>query len=141
MVLFHYCKAFFMSFTILGLSDQILRGIRAVGYTTPTPIQSLAIGPALAGKDIMGCAQTGTGKTAAFVLPMLHRLGDDDALPGRNHHPRGLILTPTRELAQQVHTAIADYGRFLTLRSMSIYGGVSMENRQSIRSGEEGGRE
>ena len=115
-----------MGFTKLGLSDHIMQGIRAVGYTVPTPIQSLAIRPALAGKDIIGCAQTGTGKTAAFVLPLLHLLAGRDAPHDRDGHPRALVLTPTRELAQQVQNAVSSYGRFLTLRSVSIYGGVSM---------------
>ena len=65
-----------MGFTTLGLSDRILQGVHAAGYTTPTPIQSLAVRPAIAGKDVIGCAQTGTGKTAAFVLPLLHRLAE-----------------------------------------------------------------
>lgn len=118
-----------MGFTTLGLSDHIMQGIRAAGYTVPTPIQSLAIRPALAGKDIIGCAQTGTGKTAAFVLPLLQRLAGSDASHGRAGHPRALVLTPTRELAQQVQTAVAKYGRFLTLRSVSIYGGASMDHQ------------
>jgi ATP-dependent RNA helicase RhlE len=115
-----------MGFTKFGLSDHIMQGIRAAGYTAPTPIQSLAIRPALAGKDIIGCAQTGTGKTAAFVLPLLHLLTCRDASHDRDGHPRALVLTPTRELAQQVQSAVSSYGRFLTLRSVSIYGGVSM---------------
>ena len=116
-----------MGFTTFGLSDHILEGIREAGHTSPTPIQSLAIGPALAGRDLIGCAQTGTGKTAAFVLPLLHRLTRQHrtaAAPGR---PRALILTPTRELAQQVQQATAMYGSRLPLRSACIYGGASME--------------
>lgn len=121
-----------MGFTTLGLSDHIMQGIRAAGYTVPTPIQSLAIRPALEGRDIIGCAQTGTGKTAAFVLPMLDRLSKAGHSGKREHHPRALVLTPTRELAQQVQDAINTYGRFLTLRTVSIYGGVSMENQLKL---------
>lgn len=114
-----------MSFTSFGLSDQILQGVQASGYTAPTPIQQLAIQPAVEGRDVIGTAQTGTGKTAAFVLPMLHRL----ALPhgSRQSKPRALVLTPTRELAHQVHDAVTTYGKFLTLRTGTIYGGVGME--------------
>ncbi len=116
-----------MGFSKLGLSDQILQGVRAAGYATPTPIQSMAIQPALAGRDIIGCAQTGTGKTAAFVLPLLQRLTNSGLSQRQHRHPRALVLTPTRELAQQVQDAVTTYGRFLTLRAVSIYGGVSME--------------
>jgi ATP-dependent RNA helicase RhlE len=114
-----------MSFTTLGLSDQILQGVHATGYTVPTPIQKLAIRPAAEGRDIIGCAQTGTGKTAAFVLPMLHRLATNPHTA--KHQPRALILTPTRELAQQVNDAIVVYGKYLTLRTGTVYGGVGME--------------
>jgi ATP-dependent RNA helicase RhlE len=116
-----------MGFTKLGLSDQILKGVSSAGYNVPTPIQALAIQPALEGKDIIGCAQTGTGKTAAFVLPMLHRLNAGANSHGRNQHPRGLVVTPTRELAHQVQDAFRTYGRHTSLRSVSIYGGVSMD--------------
>jgi ATP-dependent RNA helicase RhlE len=118
-----------MGFTTFGLSDHVMKGIRAAGYTTPTPIQSLAIKPALEGRDIIGCAQTGTGKTAAFVLPLLHRLASANSSGKREHHVRALVITPTRELAQQVHDAVVNYGRFLALRTVSVYGGVSMENQ------------
>jgi ATP-dependent RNA helicase RhlE len=128
----HYYKGCFMGFTKLGLSDRIMQGVRAAGYTVPTPIQTLAIHPALAGKDIIGCAQTGTGKTAAFVLPLLQRLSQQEVAGTRERHPRALVLTPTRELAQQVQTAVATYGRFLTLRSVSIYGGVSMDKQLTL---------
>jgi ATP-dependent RNA helicase RhlE len=121
-----------MGFTKLGLSDRLMQGVRAAGYTVPTPIQALAIQPALAGKDIIGCAQTGTGKTAAFVLPLLQRLSQHEGAGTRERHPRALVLTPTRELAQQVQTAVATYGRFLTLRSVSIYGGVSMDKQLTL---------
>lgn len=129
---FSYLKDSFMSFTKFGLSDHILKGVQAAGYTTPTPIQSLAIQPALEGKDIIGCAQTGTGKTAAFVLPMLHRLTNGNGSHVRSHHVRALVVTPTRELAHQVRDAVAEYGRFLSLRAVCIYGGVSMENQLKL---------
>ncbi len=132
-----------MGFTSLGLSDHILKGIQAAGYTVPTPIQSRAIAPALEGRDIIGIAQTGTGKTAAFVLPMLHRLDMPQAAPPealtrpglgfkRHHHVRALVVTPTRELAQQVHDAVRKYGRFLRLKAISIYGGVGMEGQLKL---------
>ncbi len=107
-----------MAFSKLGLSPKVLEGVRAAGYTDPTPIQLRAIPVVLAGGDVIGSAQTGTGKTAAFTLPMLTRLG---------HHqpfPRALVLTPTRELAAQVETAIRDYGRFTDLEAAVIFGGV-----------------
>jgi ATP-dependent RNA helicase RhlE len=116
-----------MPFSKLGLTDQLVQGILATGYTAPTEIQSRAIPLALQGKDLIGCAQTGTGKTAAFVLPLLNRL----STPQHSHrrHVRALILTPTRELAQQVEDFITGYGRFTNLQSLSIYGGVNMGNQ------------
>jgi ATP-dependent RNA helicase RhlE len=121
-----------MGFSTFGLSDHILQGVRAAGYTSPTPIQSLAIRPALVGKDIIASAQTGTGKTAAFVLPILHRLAGTPAERGNARHPRALVLTPTRELAQQIQDAVATYGRFLSLQAISIYGGVSMDKQMKL---------
>lgn len=118
-----------MGFTTLGLSDQLMQGISTAGYSVPTPIQSVAIPAALMGKDIIGCAQTGTGKTAAFVLPMLHRLSNANGVLKPAHHVRGLVVTPTRELAQQVEDAVREYGRFTNFRAVSIYGGASMENQ------------
>ena len=118
-----------MGFTIFGLSDQVLQGVHASGYTIPTAIQALVLRPATEGRDIIGSAQTGTGKTAAFVLPMLHRLSALNGSPNRHTHPRALVLTPTRELAQQVQDAVTTYGRFLQLRSGSIYGGVGMDGQ------------
>ena len=99
-----------MGFTALGLSDKVLEGVRAMGYVQPTPIQLRAIPLVLAGRDVIGSAQTGTGKTAAFGLPMLSKLAAH--APG----PRSLILEPTRELAAQVETAIRDYARFTDLK-------------------------
>jgi ATP-dependent RNA helicase RhlE len=120
-----------MGFTSFGLSDHLVRGVQAAGYSAPTPIQKLAILPAVAGKDLIGLAQTGTGKTAAFVLPMLHRMTANHHGAVRNRHPRALVLAPTRELAQQVQKAVGVYGRFLSLRSTAIYGGASMNTQIS----------
>jgi ATP-dependent RNA helicase RhlE len=116
-----------MPFKTLGLSDPLVKGILATGYTAPTAIQSQAIPVAVTGGDIIGCAQTGTGKTAAFVLPILNRLSHEHA-HGRKV-VRALILTPTRELAVQIEQCIQNYGRFLSLRTLAVYGGVSI-NRQ-----------
>jgi len=107
-----------MSFTELGLSENVLQGVKAMGYIDPTPIQLRAIPLVLAGRDVIGSAQTGTGKTAAFGLPILSRLGHP--APG----PRALILEPTRELAAQVETAMRDYARFSNLKITVVYGGV-----------------
>jgi ATP-dependent RNA helicase RhlE len=117
-----------MPFSKLGLPDQLVQGILATGYTAPTEIQERAIPHAVAGRDILGCAQTGTGKTAAFVLPMLHHLIKAGGHPG-HRFPRALVLTPTRELAQQVDEFVTNYGRFTTLQSLPVFGGVSMENQ------------
>jgi hypothetical protein len=111
----------------LDLSDRVMEGVRAASYTVPTPIQTLAIRPLLAGRDIIAGAQTGTGKTAAFVLPILHRLSLDEGRQGAHRRPRALVLTPTRELALQVQLAASAYGRFLPLTTASIYGGVGMD--------------
>jgi ATP-dependent RNA helicase RhlE len=117
-----------MPFSKLGLADELVQGILATGYTAPTAIQERAIPLAVAGRDIIGCAQTGTGKTAAFALPMLnHFIKERPLLKG--HQTRGLVLTPTRELAQQGEEFIAGYGRFAGLQSMAIFGGVNMENQ------------
>jgi len=107
-----------MAFSKLGLSPATLEGVRAAGYVTPTPIQLRGIPLVLAGRDIIGSAQTGTGKTAAFALPILTKL--DRHAPG----PRALILEPTRELAAQVETAIRDFARFTNLKVSVVYGGV-----------------
>src|SRR5678816_3070840 len=106
-----------MPFSKLGLSPKALDGVRAAGYTDPTPIQLRAIPIVMAGRDLIGSAQTGTGKTAAFALPIISRLGQRGPL-------RALILEPTRELAAQVETAIHDYGRFTNLRTAVVFGGV-----------------
>lgn len=111
-----------MTFQELKLSRQTLRAVKEAGYTEPSPIQAGAIPPVLAGRDLMGCAQTGTGKTAAFALPMLERLtAQPPRAPGK---VRALILTPTRELALQIGESFEAYGKYLTLRSAVIFGGV-----------------
>jgi ATP-dependent RNA helicase RhlE len=115
-----------MTFESLGLAPALLRALDEVGYTTPTPIQSQAIPLALAGHDLLGGAQTGTGKTAAFTLPLLHRLAEAPAAATRVRPVRALVLTPTRELAVQVHDSIRTYGKHLRLSSTCIYGGASM---------------
>lgn len=116
-----------MPFGTFGLKDPLVQGILATGFTAPTEIQSQAIPAAIAGKDIIGCAQTGTGKTAAFVLPILNRLSHEPT-PKRKV-VRALILTPTRELAVQIEQAIRDYGRFLHLRTLAVYGGVNIQGQ------------
>jgi ATP-dependent RNA helicase RhlE len=116
-----------MSFTTLGLRAELLRAIADQGYDTPTPIQAQAIPAVLAGHDLMAAAQTGTGKTAGFTLPILQLLSSRDAgLSMTRFKPRVLILTPTRELAVQVHESVRTYGKYLSLRSAVIYGGVGM---------------
>jgi ATP-dependent RNA helicase RhlE len=117
-----------MPFSNLGLADQLVQGILATGYTAPTAIQSRAIPLAVSGRDIIGCAQTGTGKTAAFVLPMLNYFLQH-AASQKGHPTRGLVLTPTRELAQQVEEFVTGYGRFANMQSIAVYGGVNMENQ------------
>jgi len=114
-----------MSFETLGLSPALLRALAENNYTTPTPIQLEAIPLALAGHDLLGGAQTGTGKTAAFSLPLLQRLSKETP-PNGPRKPRALILTPTRELAVQVADSIKTYGRHLRLNVTSIYGGAGM---------------
>ena len=111
-----------MTFKELNLSAPLLRAVQEAGYETPSPIQAAAIPPVLAGRDLMGCAQTGTGKTAAFALPMLDRLTAN--APRRKGAVRALILTPTRELALQIGESFEAYGKYLKLRSTVIFGGV-----------------
>ncbi|MCI0493182.1 MAG: DEAD/DEAH box helicase, partial [Planctomycetes bacterium] len=122
------------TFETLGLADSLLRAVRAEGYHTATPIQLEAIPPVLAGRDLMGCAQTGTGKTAAFALPTLQRLsiggsetgvGDGNRRNAKPRRPiRALLLAPTRELAAQIGVSFATYGKFTGLRYAVVYGGV-----------------
>jgi len=111
-----------MNFEIFNLHAKIAAGVRKLGYTAPTPIQLQSIPPILEGSDVMGLAQTGTGKTAAFVLPILQRL-----MQGPRGSVRALIIAPTRELTEQTHKAIGQMGRKTRLCSTSIYGGVSMQ--------------
>ncbi len=111
-----------MTFNELNLSAPVLRAVAQAGYESPSPIQAAAIPPVLAGRDLMGCAQTGTGKTAAFALPMLDRL--TASAPRKKGAIRALILTPTRELALQIGESFETYGKYLTLRSTVIFGGV-----------------
>lgn len=113
-----------MSFSSLGLSDPILRAIAEKGYSTPTPIQIKAIPAALSGKDVMAAAQTGTGKTASFTLPLLQRLANGSKV--KANHIRALVLTPTRELAVQIAESVATYSKHLSLKSGVVYGGVKI---------------
>jgi ATP-dependent RNA helicase RhlE len=116
------------SFADLGLSAPILRAVRAENYPTPTAIQAKAIPHVLAGRDLLGCAQTGTGKTAAFALPILQRLSSD-VRPAGPQACRALVLTPTRELAAQIRDSFGSYGRFLNLRSAVVFGGVGQSQQ------------
>jgi ATP-dependent RNA helicase RhlE len=114
-----------MSFDTLGLAPEFLRAVADQGYTTPTPVQAEAIPLVLEGRDLMANAQTGTGKTAAFVLPMLQRMGPPNIDPRSGRRPiRALVLAPTRELALQVEESVRVYGRHWGVRSAAIYGGV-----------------
>lgn len=142
-----------MRFDDLKLSEAVLRAVHAEGYETPTPIQQKAIPHVLAGKDLLGCAQTGTGKTAAFALPILSRMGPqgptegvrEPGAPGRaeaphatptassaHRHPRVLVLTPTRELAVQIGESFTTYGKFTGLRAGLIFGGVSQSGQERM---------
>ncbi|MBL8702294.1 MAG: DEAD/DEAH box helicase [Alphaproteobacteria bacterium] len=123
-----------VSFDSLGLAEPLVRALTAAGHVTPTPIQSQGIPPVLAGRDLLGLAETGSGKTAAFVLPILNRLGGLPPSPRR--HPRALILTPTRELAVQIADTVDMYSRHLQLRTAVIFGGVSAHRQiQECRNG------
>jgi ATP-dependent RNA helicase RhlE len=118
-----------MQFTELGLAEPLLRAVQEQGYDTPTPIQAQAIPAVLSGVDVLGGAQTGTGKTAGFTLPMLHRLAAQPAKKDARGRVaiRALILTPTRELAAQVEESVRTYGKYLPLTSMVMFGGVGMQ--------------
>jgi len=117
-----------LSFSTLGVAEPLLRALAAENYTQPTPIQAQAIPPILSGRDVLGIAQTGTGKTAAFGLPLLQRLADNRIAPGAQT-VRALILAPTRELAIQIHDSLKTYGKHLHLRHAVVLGGVN-QNRQ-----------
>src|SRR4051812_7561266 len=118
-----------MSFKDFGLLDEVVRGVEAMGYVDPTPIQLRAFPLILDGKDMMGSAQTGTGKTAAFALPILTKLACHGAT-------RALILEPTRELAAQVETAFRDYARYMDVQVALIHGGVGYgRQREQLQAG------
>ncbi|MFZ1342797.1 DEAD/DEAH box helicase [Thiothrix eikelboomii] len=119
-----------MTFSNLGLDAALVRAVQEKGYTQPSPIQAQAIPAILKGSDIMAAAQTGTGKTAGFTLPLLHRL--NLGKPVRSNRVRALVLTPTRELAAQVHESVATYGQHLRLHSAVVFGGVKI-NPQMMR--------
>jgi ATP-dependent RNA helicase RhlE len=122
-----------MSFELLGLQPGLLRAVSEKGYTTPSPIQSRAIPAVLSGRDLIAGAQTGTGKTAAFILPMLQRLTEGTA---NSRAPRALVLTPTRELAAQVAQSARDYGKYLRMRTAVVFGGVSINPQiDTLRAG------
>ncbi|MEH6461443.1 DEAD/DEAH box helicase [Chitinimonas sp. JJ19] len=129
-----------MSFDTLGLHAEILRAVLDSGYTDPTPVQARAIPVVLSGRDVMAGAQTGTGKTAAFTLPLLHKLqpyANTSASPAR-HPVRALILTPTRELCDQVFESVTTYAKYLPLRATAVFGGVDMKPQtESLRRGSE----
>src|SRR3954462_14171980 len=120
---------FISTFDSLGLKPELLRAVADQGYTTPTPIQLQAIPVVLSGRDLLGAAQTGTGKTAGFTLPMLQNLaGKANTSHSPARHPvRALILTPTRELAAQVEESVRTYGKFSGLKSSLVYGGVGIQ--------------
>src|SRR6185295_6757880 len=119
-----------MAFSKLGLSQAMIEGVKAMGYVEPTPIQLRTIPLILDGRDVIGSAQTGTGKTAAFALPILSKLG------GHQSQARVLILEPTRELAAQVETAIRDFARFSDLHVAVVFGGVGYgAQREALRKG------
>src|SRR5271170_1100610 len=120
-----------MPFTRLNLAPNFLRGVQAMGYTEPTPIQLRAIPVVLSGRDLVASAQTGTGKTAAFALPVLTILGVH-----QKGWPRVLVLEPTRELAAQVETAFRDFGRYSDIRATVLHGGVGYgKQRSELRAG------
>jgi ATP-dependent RNA helicase RhlE len=118
------------AFSSLGLSDALLRAVQEQGYETPSPIQAQAIPVVLEGRDLLAAAQTGTGKTAGFTLPMLHLLSEHR--PPDGHQLRALVLTPTRELAAQVGESVSTYGRHLPLRSAIVFGGVSINPQKDL---------
>ncbi len=123
---FHFIPS--MTFTSLNLTDPILRSLKEEGYTEPTPIQSQAIPIALKGTDLLGCAQTGTGKTAAFAIPILETLSKNKS-SDRNRKIRSLIVTPTRELAIQIDESFQNYGRYTGLNTAVIFGGVNQKSQ------------
>jgi ATP-dependent RNA helicase RhlE len=119
-----------MTFSHLGLAEPLLKALQDQGYDTPTPIQEQAIPAILRGQDLLASAQTGTGKTAGFTLPILQQLAE--APKATSNHIKVLVLAPTRELAAQIHQSILDYGRHLKVRSGVVFGGVKI-NPQMIK--------
>ena len=115
-----------MSFKDLGLAQPILNAIDSLGYQTPSPIQSQAIPPIISGQDVMAAAQTGTGKTAGFTLPILHNLANTEKPKHSGSQARVLVLTPTRELAAQIAQNVRDYSQNLSIKSAVVFGGVSI---------------
>jgi len=125
-----------MNFADLGLSKPLLDAIELQGYSEPSPIQAKAIPHVIEGKDVMAAAQTGTGKTAGFTLPILHRLSSTPKPPGRGNQARALVLTPTRELAAQVAASVETYGQNLKIKSAVVFGGVKINPQmQKLRGG------
>ena len=120
-----------MLFQDLNLIEPILKALKTEGYTSPTPIQEQSIPIVLQKRDLLGCAQTGTGKTAAFAIPMLQLLAEDLVLGKKTKAPKALILTPTRELAIQIMESFAAYGRHIPLKRSVIFGGVSQHSQVS----------
>lgn len=118
-----------MRFDDLKLMPLLLQNVQAAGYETPTPIQQATIPLVLAGKDVLGCAQTGTGKTAAFALPIIQQLAKKPTRFGQNRAIRALILTPTRELAQQIYDNFVLYGKKLPVYPTVIFGGVNQQGQ------------
>ncbi len=122
-----------MKFQDFNLHPRVAAGVAAAGFQMPTPIQAQAIPPVMQGGDVMGLAQTGTGKTAAFVLPILHRL-----MEGKKGHVRALVVAPTRELAEQIHAAVESMGQQTGVRSLTVYGGVGINPQvQKLKRGVE----
>ncbi|MDZ8082715.1 MAG: DEAD/DEAH box helicase [Nostoc sp. DcaGUA01] len=127
-----------MSFSHLGLSNEIIRAVTELGYTKPTPIQMQAIPAVLSGRDLLAGAQTGTGKTASFTLPLLQKLSSDKSVKSTSNECspiRALILTPTRELAAQVELSVREYGKYLNLNTMAMFGGVSINPQKRCLKG------
>ncbi|MCH1639840.1 DEAD/DEAH box helicase [Paenibacillus timonensis] len=120
-----------MQFNELNLIPSILKALEQENYTAPTPIQQQAIPPILSGRDLLGCAQTGTGKTAAFAIPTLQLLHKDNAPRAGRRNIRALVITPTRELALQIHENFCAYGKYLPLRCAVIFGGVSQKPQET----------
>lgn len=120
-----------MQFNELNLIPSILKALEQENYTAPTPIQQQAIPPILSGRDLLGCAQTGTGKTAAFAIPTLQLLHKDSAPRAGRRNIRALVITPTRELALQIHENFCAYGKYLPLRCAVIFGGVSQKPQET----------